>query len=75
MVAEVGLVAPGAKVFMGDLITSILNGMWSMMKFGLSHCYGGVARNYIFSLIWRCYSPKRDVLDYWGTILYCLLSY
>ena len=34
-----------------------------------------VARNYIFSLIWRCYSPKRDVLDYWGTILYCLLSY
>ena len=34
-----------------------------------------VARNYIFSLIWRCYGPKRDILDYWGTILYCLLSY
>ena len=36
---------------------------------------GYVGRNYISSLIWRCYSPKRDVLDYWGTILYCLLSY
>ena len=34
-----------------------------------------VARNYIFSLIWRCYSPKQYILDYWGTILYCLLSY
>ena len=34
-----------------------------------------VARNYIFSLIWRCYSPKRDILDYWGKIIYCLLSY
>ena len=35
----------------------------------------GVARNYIFSLIWRCYGPKRDILDYWKTILYWLLSY
>ena len=34
-----------------------------------------VARNYIFSIIWRCYVPKRDILDYWGTIIYCLLSY
>ena len=41
VVAEVGLVAPEAQVLMGDLITSMLNGMWSMMKFGLSHCYGG----------------------------------
>ena len=24
----------------------------------------GVARNYIFSLIWRCYGPKWDILDY-----------
>ena len=23
-----------------------------------------VARNYIFSVIWRCYGPKRDILDY-----------
>ena len=30
-----------------------------------------VAINYIFSLIWRCYGPKRDILDYWGTIIYC----
>ena len=25
-----------------------------------------VARNYIFSLIWRRYGPKQDILDYWG---------
>ena len=31
---------------------------------------GGVVINYIFSIIWRCYGPKRDILDYWGTILY-----
>ena len=29
-----------------------------------------VARNYILSLIWRCYGPKRDILDYWGTLKY-----
>ena len=33
------------------------------------------ARNYIFSLILRCYGPKRDILDNWGTIIFCLLSY
>ena len=31
-----------------------------------------VARNYIFSLIWIFYGSKRDILDYWGTILHCL---
>ena len=36
---------------------------------------GGVLRNYIFSIIWRCYGPKRDILDYWGTKIFCLLSY
>ena len=36
---------------------------------------GSVARNYIFSLIWRCYGPKQDILDYRGKIIYCLLSY
>ena len=34
----------------------------------LAQSLGHVARNYIFSLIWRCYGPKRDILDYWGTI-------
>ena len=34
-----------------------------------------VARNYIFSLICICFSPKRNVLDYWGTIIFCILSY
>ena len=29
-----------------------------------------VARNYIFCLIWRFYVPKRDILEYWGTIIY-----
>ena len=39
---------------------------------------GSVARNYIFSLIWRRYGPKRDILDYWGTIIflyYPIISY
>ena len=36
---------------------------------------GSVAINYVFSLIWRCYGPKRDILDYWGTKIFCLLSY
>ena len=29
----------------------------------IGDCNITVAINYIFSLIWRCYSPKRDVLD------------
>ena len=41
MVDKVGLVTPEAHVLMGDLFTSMLDGMWSMIKFGLSHCYGG----------------------------------
>ena len=39
---------------------------------------GSVARNYIFSIIWRCYGPKRDILDYWGTnifLYYPIISY
>ena len=32
--------------------------------------YLSVARNYIFSLIWRYCGLKRDILEYWGTILY-----
>ena len=42
------------------------------------HMRGSVARNYIFSLIWRCYGPKRDILDCWGTIKifnYPIISY
>ena len=37
-------------------------GEWS----GRSGGGGGaiVARNYNFCLIWRCYGPKRDILDY-----------
>ena len=48
---------------------------------GLGHIFllgiqrNNEAINYIFGLIWRRYGPKRDILDYWGTILYCLLSY
>ena len=36
---------------------------------------GSVARNDIFSLKWRYYGPKRDILDYWVTLIFCLLSY
>ena len=37
-----------------------------------------LVRNYIFGLIWRYYGPKRDILDYWGTIsflYYPIISY
>ena len=34
-----------------------------------------VTRNYILSLIWRCYGPKQDILDYWVTLIHFLLSY
>ena len=53
-----------------NLVTQAAN----LFRF-LLECTAPGARNYIFSLIWRCYGPKRDILDYWGTILYCLLSY
>ena len=33
------------------------------------------ARNYIFGLIWRRYGPKWDILNFWGKIIFCLLSY
>ena len=36
---------------------------------------GSVARNYIFSIIWRCYGPKCDILDYRGSNIVCILSY
>ena len=36
---------------------------------------GSAAINCIFGLIWICYGPKRDILDYWVIIIYCLLSY
>ena len=36
------------------------------MRFVSLQTRGSVARNYIFSLIWRCYDPKQDILDYRG---------
>ena len=36
---------------------------------------GSVGINYIFGLIWICYGPKRDILDYWGTNIFCVISY
>ena len=50
---------------------------YSQHKQGLEgiHVPTVVARNYIFSLIWRCYGLKRVILDYWGTNIFCLLSY
>ena len=29
-----------------------------------------LARNDIFSLKWRYYGPKEDILDYWGTLIF-----
>ena len=34
--------------------------------------WDSVARNYIFSLILRCYGPKQDNLECWGTIIYII---
>ena len=39
------------------------------------HMRGGVARNDIFSLKKIYYGPKQDILDYWKTLIFCLLSY
>ena len=35
---------------------------------------GSVARNGIFSIKWRYYGPKMDILDYCGTPIFCILS-
>ena len=32
-----------------------------------------VARNDIFSLKWRHYGPKGDILDYWGTLIFLFI--
>ena len=34
-----------------------------------------VERNDIFGLKWIYYGPKRDILDYWETLIFCLLSH
>ena len=34
-----------------------------------------VARNELFGLKWRYDGPKGGILDYWGTLIFCLLSY
>ena len=33
-------------------------------------CVDPVARNGIFSLKWRHYGPKRDILVYWGILIF-----
>ena len=34
-----------------------------------------VVINDILGINWRCYGPKRDILDYWGTLIFRILSY
>ena len=34
-----------------------------------------VAINDVFSIDWICYGPKQDILDYWGTLIFRILSY
>ena len=36
---------------------------------------GSDSKNDILRLKWRLYSPKWDILDYWETLIYFLLSY
>ena len=36
---------------------------------------GRVKINHVFGLIWRGYGPKRDIFDYWGSIIFFKLSY
>ena len=45
------------------------------MRFLSLHIRGSVARNDIFGINWRSYGPKRDILEYWGTLIICILSY
>ena len=32
------------EILKGDMVINMLNGMWSMMNWGLSQCYGGFKR-------------------------------
>ena len=34
-----------------------------------------VARNDVFRTKWRYYDPKRDILDYWETLIFRIISY
>ena len=49
------------------------------MKLARLHMRGSVSRNGIFSLKWRHYVPKGDILDYRGTLIflvyYPIISY
>ena len=38
---EVGLVAPESEVLTGAFVTRLLDGMWSMTKYGIVYCEGG----------------------------------
>ena len=55
--------------------SNICNDKEVTMWFVSLHMRGSVTRNYIFSIIWRYYGQKQDILDYWGTITSCLSSY
>ena len=39
------------------------------------HTRGIAAINEILSIKYRYYGPKGDILDYWITLISCLLSY
>ena len=45
-------------------INALIVGWWSC-----------IARNDIFSLKWRYYGLKRDIMDYSRTLIFCLLFY
>ena len=41
VIESAGLVAPESMVITGNKVTSLLNGLFSTVKFGLTDCYGG----------------------------------
>ena len=45
------------------------------MRFVSLQMIDSVVRDDIFGLKWRYYGPKGDILDYWVTLIFCLLSY
>ena len=59
-------------------IVPLLNGSYPEIHLQQPCRCKDVARNDIFSIKWRYYGPKGDILDYWGTLMffyYPIISY
>ena len=72
------LALPEVKALQFALAVTLIIGSSTGTKFKSEENFEPLppeARNYIFSIIWRCCGPKWDILDYWGTNIFCILSY